>query len=120
MRIIPAGLVGVALSLAPMSASHAAPAKPLEDSCAMSLARADGSSGFQLERQCSKQPVTKGTASNVSLARAPVNGGSQIAGDGNGVVMSLLAISAIVGGIVVFGKSSNNTPNPAPIRPVSP
>jgi hypothetical protein len=120
MRTALTVLAGVALGAAPLSAaplsvSAAAPVEAAADSnCIVSLERASVSSGFQLERKCPKASPAKTGSSNLVVARAPLDGGSQIDGESTGmpVIVSLLALSAFVSGVAIAFRGAD--------RPVSP
>jgi hypothetical protein len=115
MRTALTVLAGVALGAAPLSVSAAAPVEAAADSnCIVSLERASVSSGFQLERKCPKASPAKTGSSNLVVARAPLDGGSQIDGESTGmpVIVSLLALSAFVSGVAIAFRGAD--------RPVSP
>lgn len=104
MRSVSIAVLGFALAFAPVNASIAAPANPADPSCAVSVAKAQGSSGFQLEQKCAKPAVASKTGSNLAIARAPIVNGSELGGEnaGSTIIISLLAFGAFVGGLIVL------------------
>lgn len=107
MRVAILALAGLALATGPVLAQQGASPAARPATCAASLQSTQNGAGYQLVRDCGKSPAGKGFA----LPRGTVDDGMAISEDGVGtVVISLFAVGAIVGGVVLATDGSPTSP----------
>lgn len=106
MRLASLALIGLVVTTTPVLAKSAPQGTEAKASCSVKLENVAGASGYKMVRHCAKLSERK-DGEVLAIARQPVVDGSNIASGAGGVLVSLFALGAVVGGIFAAADSDD-------------
>ncbi|KPP95377.1 hypothetical protein [Erythrobacter sp. HL-111] len=100
MRLSLIPLVSLVVATTPLPLSAQAAPSPLagQPTCAASLEKVKGASGYKMVRKCGK---SASNSASLDVTREPVVDGSELAGGISAIVVSLFALGALAGAIII-------------------